>query len=212
MTNQIAGRQVLLVGQLFLFSLLACVPAQTPRSVDADALKDVALSVPEPADLRDTPGIGCGIVVNDLSLRAHKQLVVSFSNAGAAVNNSDRGPWVLKLALREATMGPENVGPRRTDHPFRQGGPDAPDINTPQASLFNGGNDHAQVVFDATLVRDGEVIWRDTVSGNAQTAPCIQAYDKVREAMGEAVEKIRDQVIKEVRTRSAIVTPAPEPK
>ena len=204
MTTQFAGRQGLLVGQLFLFALLACVPAQSPRTVEADALKDVALSIPEPADARDTPGIGCGIVVNDLSLRAHKQLVVSFSNAGANVNNADRGPWVLKLALREASMGPENVSPRRTDHPFRPGGPDIPDVNTPQASLFNGGNDHAQVVFDATLVRDGEVVWRDTISGSARTAPCIQAYDKVREAMGEAVERIRDQVILVVRTRSPL--------
>jgi hypothetical protein len=204
MTIQFAGRQGLLVGQLFFFALLACVPAQTPHTVDAEALKDVALSVPEPADLRDTPGIGCGIVVSDLSLRAHKQLVVSFSNAGAKVDNADRGPWVLKLALREASMGPENVGPRRTDHPFRQGGPDMPDVNTPQASLFNGGNDHAQVVFDATLVRDGDVVWRDTISGSARTAPCIQAYDKVREAMGEAVERIRDQVIVVVRSRSPV--------
>ena len=204
MTIQFAGRQGPLVGQLFLFALLGCVPAQTPRTVDPDSLKDIALSVPEPADLRDTPGIGCGIVVNDLSLRAHKQLVVSFSNAGARVDNAERGPWVLKLALREAIMGPENAAPRRTDHPFRQGGPDMPDVNTPQASFLNGGNDRALVVFDATLVRDGDVIWRDTISGNARSGPCIQAYDKVREAMGEAVERIRDQVIREVRTRRPI--------
>lgn len=210
MTNSFAGRRGFPVGQLFFCPLsacvllLACVPAQTPRSVETDALKDVPLGIPEPADARDTPGIGCGMVIEDMSQRAHKLLVVSFSNTGAKVDNSDRGPWVLKLALREATMGPENVSPRRTDHPFRQGGPDIPDVNTPQASLFNGGNDHAQVVFDATLVQEGQVVWRDTISGSARTAPCVQAYDKVREAMGDAVEKIRDQVIVVVRAHGPL--------
>jgi hypothetical protein len=211
MTNSFAGRRGFFVGQLFFCLLAACVPARTPRTVEADSLKDVALGIPEPADARDTPGIGCGMIIQDMSLRAHKLLVTSFSNAGAKVDNSDRGPWVLKLALREATMGPENVSPRRTDHPFRPGGPDIPDVNTPQASLFNGGNDRAQVVFDATLVQDGQVVWRDTVSGSARTAPCVQAYDKVREAMGEAVEKVRDQVIAVVHTRGQLPSPA-EPK
>lgn len=202
-TNQ-AGRVA--AGQLFLLlaSLLAaaCVPAQTPHSVDPQALQGITLGVPEPADARDTPGIGCGQIVQDLSQRAHKQAIVAFSNAGATVTNSDGGPWVLKLALREASMGLENVAHRRTDSPVRQGPPDAPDVNAPQSSLINGGNDHAQVVIDATLVREGEVVWRDTISGNARTAPCIQAYDKVREAMGEAIDVIRDRVIEAVRART----------
>jgi hypothetical protein len=202
MKNQIAGRrELLLAGQLF-FLLLACVPARTPRTVDPQSLQGITLGVPEPADARDTPGIGCGQVVQDLSQRAHKRVVLAFSNAGAEVNNSDRGPWVLKLALREASMGLENVAHRRTDSPVRQGPPDAPDINAPQSSLINGGNDHAQVVIDATLVREGEVIWRDTISGNARSAPCIQAYDKVREAMGEAIDEIRDRVIENIKART----------
>jgi hypothetical protein len=198
MKNGFAGRRELLAGQLFLL-LLACVPARTPRTVDPQSLQGIKLGVPEPADARDTPGIGCGQVVQDLSQRAHKQVVLAFSNAGAEVSNSDRGPWVLKLALREASMGPENVAHRRTDSPVRQGPPDAPDVNAPQSSLINGGNDHAQVVIDATLVREGDVIWRDTISGSAHSAPCIQAYDKVREAMGEAIDEIRDRVIENIK-------------
>jgi hypothetical protein len=184
---------------LFAPLLLACVPPQPPRPVDPMALTGVRLGVPVPTDARDTPGIGCGVVVQDLSLRAHKQAVNAFSDAGADVTNSDRAPWVLNLALREAGMGLENNLPRRTDPPVRQGGPDAPPIEAPQASLFNGGNDNAEVVVDATLVRGVEVVWRETVSGHAKSAPCVQAYDKVREAMQDAIEQIRTSVVARIR-------------
>jgi hypothetical protein len=196
MARSLAGR-LFAAGQLCLCA--ACVPAQTPRTVDSHALSGITLGVPEPADARDTPGIGCGIIVQDLSLRAYRLAVVEFSNAGATVSNDERGPWVLKLAIREATMGAENVPPRRTDPPVRQGQPDMPPVGSPQASLINGGNDNADFTFDATLAHDGRVIWRDTVSGHAKSAPCVQAYDKVREAMREAVDRIREEVIRLVR-------------
>jgi hypothetical protein len=201
MMNRFAGRRGLLAGQLFLL-LLACVPSKAPRTVDPQALAGVTMGVPEPADARDTPGIGCGMIVQDLTTRAHKQIVVAFSNAGATVNNADRGPWVLKLAIREAGMGLENARWRRTDAPVRQGEPDMPPVDSAQASIINGGNDNAEVVIDATLTREGEVVWRDTVSGHAKSAPCVQAYDKVREAMGDAIESIRAEVIEVVRIRS----------
>jgi hypothetical protein len=198
MRNLCAGRRRLLVAGRLFFILAACVPARKPRSVDPQALAGVALGVPEPADVRDTPGIGCGQIVPDLSTRAHKQVVVAFSNAGATVSNADHGPWVLNLAVREAGMGLENAPSRRTDRPARQGRPDMPNIDA-QPSLINGGNDNAQVVIEATLVRDGQVLWRDTVTGHAKSAPCVQAYDKVREAMRDAIENIREQVIVVVR-------------
>jgi hypothetical protein len=201
-----AGR--LATGQLFLLlasvCAAACVPARTPRTVEAHALQGIDLGVPEPADARDTPGIGCGQIVQDLSARAHRQVVIAFSNAGANVSNSDGGPWVLKLALREAGMGLENASPRRSDGPIRQGPADAPDINTPQPSLFNSGNGHAQVVIDATLVQDGTVVWRETVTGDARSGPCIEAYDKVREALGEAIDEVRDRVIVAVKRHSRL--------
>jgi hypothetical protein len=190
-----AGRRVLLAGQLFCLSA-ACVPAQTPRTVDSHALSGITLGVPEPADARSTPGIGCGIIVQDLSLRAYRLAVVEFANAGATVSNDERAPWVLKLAIREATMGAENVSPRRTDPPVRQGQPDMPPIGSPQASLINGGNDNADFTFDATLAHEGQVVWRDTISGHAKSAPCVQAYDKVREAMREAIDSIREEVVR----------------
>ncbi|MCA1825323.1 MAG: hypothetical protein ABR567_06870 [Myxococcales bacterium] len=155
--------------------------------------------MPEPADARPTPGIGCGQVSQDLALRAHKALVSAFTDAGANVTNSSTGPLVLTVAVREATMGPENERPRRTDKPVVQGQPDAPPLDQPQQSWFNSGQGNVQVVLDATLSRDGAVVWRDTVSGHAQSAPCVQAVDKVREALSDAVDALRARVIPLVR-------------
>ena len=151
--------------------------------------------MPEPADARPTPGIGCGQVVQDLALRAHKALVASFSDAGARVTNASSGPLVLVVALRDATMGPENERPRRTDKPVVQGQPDAPPIDQPQQSWFNSGQGNVQVVIDATLNRNGSIVWRDTVTGRAKSAPCVQAVDKVREALADAVDTLRSRVM-----------------
>src|SRR5438105_12736525 len=104
-----------LVPVLALFA--ACTPAQVHSRPDPQALRGVRLGLPVPADARPTPGIGCGQLSQDLSLRAHKDLVLAFSDAGASASNSDREHWVLTVALREATMGEENTRARRTDRP-----------------------------------------------------------------------------------------------
>ncbi len=175
--------------------LLACaVPAAQRRPVDPQALGGVTLGIPAPADARPSPGIGCGQVSQDLPLRAHKLLVAAFADAGAHATNASTGRWVLTVALREATMGPENERPRRTDRPARQGEADAPPIEQPQQSWFNSGMGNVLVVLDATLTHDGAVAWRDTITGHAQSAPCVQAIDKVREALGDAVDELRARV------------------
>jgi hypothetical protein len=174
--------------------LAACTPAKTRRTVNPELLRGVKLGVPVPADARPTPGIGCGQISQDLQRQAHKALVAAFVDAGADVTNSDRAPWVLNVALREATMGEENTRVRRTDRPVQQGGPDAPPIDQPQASLFNSGNGNAVVVLDATLARTGSIAWTGTVTGHAQSAPCVQASDKVREALFDAADELRDRV------------------
>jgi len=163
--------------------------------VDPQALRGVTLGVPVPADARPSPGIGCGQLSQDLSLRAHRLLIAAFSDAGATATNASTGRWVLTVALREATMGPENERPRRTDRPVEQGPADAPPIGQPQQSWFNSGEGNVSVVLDATLARDGAVVWRDTINGHAQSAPCLQAIDKVREALGDAVDTLRARVI-----------------
>src|SRR5256714_12857985 len=109
-----------------LMLLAACTPARTRRAADPEALRGVKLGLPAPADARPTPGIGCGQISQDLPLRAHKALVAAFGDAGANATNDDRAPWTLTVALREATLGEENLRPRRTDKPVQQGGPDAP--------------------------------------------------------------------------------------
>jgi hypothetical protein len=183
----------------FLALLAACTPAQVHSRPDPHALRGVVLGLPVPADARPTPGIGCGQLSQDLPLRAHKMLVAAFSDAGASVSNSDREPWVLTVALREATMGEENTRARRTDRPpaspVQPTGPDAPPLDQPQASFVNSGNATAVVVLDATLARGGTVTWTGTIDGHAQSAPCVQAIDKVREALLDAVDRLRDQVI-----------------
>jgi len=179
--------------------LAACTPAQVHSRPDPRSLRGVTLGLPVPADARPTPGIGCGQLSQDLPLRAHKALVAAFSDAGASVSNSDREPWVLTVALREATMGEENVRARRTDRPpaspVQPTGPDAPPLDQPQASIVNSGNATAVVVLDATLARGGTVTWTGTVAGHARSAPCVQAIDKVREALLDAIDQLRDRVI-----------------
>src|SRR5207237_6711996 len=120
-----------------LMLLAACTPARTRRAVDPQTLRGVKLGVPVPADARPTPGIGCGQISQDLPQRAYKALVASFSDAGAETSNSDRAPWVLTVALREATLGEENTRPRRTDRPpaspVQPVGTDARPLEQPEA-------------------------------------------------------------------------------
>src|SRR5436305_561283 len=96
------------VGAVLLLAA-ACAPARPRRSVDSQALHGVTLGLPRPADARDSPGIGCGQLSQDLPLRAQKALVAGFADAGASPTNSDRERWTLTVALREATMGEENL-------------------------------------------------------------------------------------------------------
>ena len=185
--------------------LAACTPAEVRRAPDPQALRGLTLGLPVPADARSTPGIGCGQISGDLPLRAHKALISAFGDAGAQASNSDREHWVLTVALREATMGEENLRARRTDRPVaspaQPTGPDAPPIEQPQASMVNSGNGNAVVVLDGTLTHDGTVTWTGTVTGHAHSAPCVQAIDKVREALLEAVDDLRDRTLPILRHR-----------
>jgi hypothetical protein len=181
---------------LLLLALLCCVPGRAQRPVNPRALQGVTLGLPPPADLRRTPGIGCGQVSQDLALRAHKALVSAFSDAGATATLSEKAPWTLTVTLREAGMGLENAGARRSDKPVQEMPEDAPSLNEPRASLFNSGNSNAAVVLDAALSRGGALVWRETVTGHARSAPCLEAIDKVREALADAIEEVRDHVIR----------------
>ena len=182
---------------LWLLALLGCVPGAAQRPVNPRALQGMTLGLPPPTDLRQTPGIGCGQLSRDLAPRAHKALVSSFSEAGATATLDEHAPWTLTVTLREAAMGLENVGGlRRSDRPVEDMPEDAPSLNEPRASLFNSGNGNAAVVLDAALSRGGTVVWRGTVTGHARSAPCVEAIDKVREALADAIGELRDRVIR----------------
>jgi hypothetical protein len=181
---------------LWLLALLGCVPGAAQRPINPRALQGMTLGLPPPTDLRQTPGIGCGQISRDLALRAHRALVSSFSEAGATATLEEHAPWTLTVTLREAAMGLENVGLRRSDRPVEDMPEDAPSLNEPRASLFNSGNGNAAVVLDAMLSRGGKVVWRGTVTGHARSAPCVEAIDKVREALADAIAELRDRVIR----------------
>src|SRR5437764_15172679 len=184
---------------IFLLLIAACTSAHARRAANPRARGGVKLGVPIPADARPTPGIGCGQGSQDLPQRAYKALVASFSDAGAQTSNSDRAPWVLTVALREATLGEENTHARRTDRPpaspVQPVGPDAPPLDQPQASVVNSGNGNAVVVLDATLSRSGSTVWTGTITGHAQSATCVQAIDNVRAALFDAIDELRDRVL-----------------
>src|SRR5712692_11024391 len=184
---------------LLLLGLVCCAPGRAQRPVNPRALEGVTLGLMPPTDLRQTPGIGCGQISRDLALRAHKALIAAFSDAGATATNSDRAPWTLAIVLREAGMGLENAGTRRSDKPVQDMPEDAPSLNEPRASLFNSGNENAAVVLDATLSRGRALVWRGTVTGHARSAPCVEAIDKVREALADAIDELREHVIARIR-------------
>ena len=187
----------LVMKKIALFLLCAaCASPRPHREVRPDALKGVSILMPAPIDERPSPGVGCGFVAQDLALRANKALVQAFSDAGATLVARGTADYGLNVTLRDAVMGAENEGRRRTDRPISNPQPDAPPLEEPQASLFNSGNDRTQVVLEATLSKAGRVIWAGSVTGSARSAPCMQTMEKVREALQDAVETLRSNTIR----------------
>jgi hypothetical protein len=103
-------------------------------------------------------------------------------------------------------VGEENTREHRGDRApansgiQQSGGPDFPPLDQ-QPSLFNSGNGSAVVVLDASLSQEGTTVWTASVTGHAQSAPCVQAIDKVREALDDAVDELRDRVLPLLRSR-----------
>lgn len=183
---------------LLLLLCAACAGPRARREARPDALKGVSILLPAPVDQRPSPGVGCGFVAQDLALRANKALVQALSDAGSALVARGRADYTLDVTLRDAVMGAENEGRRRSDRPTQDPNPDLPPLQS-QPSLFNSGNDRAQVVLEATLSQDGHVLWAGTVTGSARSAPCVQTMEKVREALQDAVETLRDNLIRTLR-------------
>lgn len=179
--------------------LLACAACAAPRArptVAPDALRGMSILVPAATDARRSEGVGCGFVAQDLALRTNKLVVQSLGEAGATLAARPPADYTLTVTLRDAAMGAENEGRRRSDRPVEAGEPDAPSLGQPQVSAFNQGNDKATVVLDATLTQAGKTLWMGTVTGTAQSAPCMQTMGKVREALQDAVDQLRTRLIR----------------
>lgn len=123
----------------------------------------------------------------------------AFSDAGARL--SATAEWTLTVALATATVGAEYQGsPNQSARPAGEPQPDAPDlILTNRGSLFNGDNGRATVALEGTLTRAGRLVWTGNVSGYAESVPCQQVHQKVREALDDAVYNLRAQVIEQIR-------------
>lgn len=194
-----------LLSGLLLFScplLFACASPRAARKVSPSALKGVTLAVPPPADLRFSPGAGCGQIAPDVPLQAEKALVDAFSKAGAALTVTGSAPWTLTVAIITATVGAvyeknSNASARPTTEPEPRPG-EPGEILAGRGSLFNGDNGRATVTLEATLVHGGTIAWRGTVNGHADSVPCQDVRPKINEALVDAVEALRAEVIAHV--------------
>lgn len=184
---------------LWLCLLCACATTQPPRPpVDPAALRGVTLSLPPPTDLRRSTGSGCGQVSSDVPLQTERSLVRAFSDAGARL--SATAEWTLTVTLATATVGAEYQGsPNQSARPAGEPQPDLPDLLSNRGSLFNGDNGRATVSLEGTLTRAGRLVWSGNVSGHADSVPCQQVHQKVREALDDAVFELRAQVIEQIR-------------
>ena len=188
-------------GPCCLLLLVACAtPPRAGRRVSPTALQGVRLALPPPVDLRRSPGAGCGQVAPDVPLQAEKALVEAFGKTGADLTVSGAAPWTLTVSIVTATVGAEYVGtPNASARPPEGRKPDAPELSTSGlSSLFTTDNGHATVTLEATLARGGTVAWRGTANGHADSVPCQDVRLKVREALVDAVEELRDAVIAQV--------------
>ncbi len=182
-----------------LLVLAACAAARPVREVSPTALRGVTLGLPPTAGLSASTPDGCGQQVSDLSLQTGKLLVESFSAAGAQPSLSSRAPWTLNVTITDAGMGADY---RRSKFTPTQWQGEEPGVNQiPPAGTeggLNGAMGRATVALDATLLREGQLIWRGTVSGHADSVPCGAVRQKLHEALVDAVSALREQVIRQV--------------
>ena len=117
-------------------------------------------------------------------------MVASLGEAGLSF--AQQAPWVLTLSVTFAGTGDEYVGTQRA--PPRFGGAGAGLGFQERSGGVNAGWDDTSLALDATLEREGRLVWQGTVTGHAQSAPCVQTMEKVREALVDAADELRDRV------------------
>lgn len=175
----------------------ACASSSPPAPpVSRTALEGVTLAIPTPEDTRPSTSAGCGQFVPDLPLRVEKALVASLGDAGARF--AAGAPWRLIVAITFAGAGAEYAGSSRTPAAGQSPGlpPDMPPVLSERRGGVNAGWTDTSVALDATLEREGGLVWHGTVTGHARSAPCVDAPGKLDEALRSAVIQLRSEVVR----------------
>jgi hypothetical protein len=174
--------------------LAACASAPQPAKVSPTALRGVTLSLPTPQDARRSDSIGCGQFAPQLPQTVSRAVVASLAEAGLTF--AQQAPWVLALSVTFAGTGDEYVGVQRGPPQFG---------NTPAGLAFeersggvNAGWDDTSLALDATLEREGKLVWHGTVTGHAKSAPCVAHREKLEEATQDAVGRLRVELIRSI--------------
>jgi hypothetical protein len=165
-----------------------------PQAISHTALKGVTLSVPTPQDARRSDSIGCGQFAPQLPQAVARAVIASLGETGASF--AQQAPWVLTLSVTFAGTGDEYVGAPRGPPQFG---------STPAGLGFeersggvNAGWDDTSLALDATLERNGRLVWHGTVTGHARSVPCVAHREKLDEATQDAVGRLRGEVLRRI--------------
>ncbi len=63
---------------------------------------------------------------------------------------------------------------------------------------MNAGWDDTSLALDATLEREGRLVWHGTVTGHARSVPCVAHREKLDEATQDAIERLRVELIRRI--------------
>jgi hypothetical protein len=155
----------------------------------------VTLEVAPPQDARKSDSIGCGQFAAQLPQAVARAVVSSLGETGAAF--AQQAPWVLTLSITFAGTGDEYVGAPRSAPQFGQfAGAPAGLAFEERSGGTNAGWDDTSLALDATLERAGKLVWHGTITGHARSVPCVAHREKLDEATGDAVQRLRDEVIR----------------
>jgi hypothetical protein len=69
-----------------------------------------------------------------------------------------------------------------------------------QRGGVNAGWTDTRVALDATLRRQGAVVWEGTVTGRVRSAPCVDPRGHLDEAMRSAVSQLRTELIRRIKS------------
>jgi hypothetical protein len=172
----------------------ACVSTPQPTPVSRTALQGVTLSLPTPQDARRSESIGCGQFAPQLPQAVTRAVVASLGEAGLTF--AQQAPWVLTLSVTFAGTGDEYVGAQRS--PVQFGNAGAGPAFEERSGGVNAGWDDTSLALDATLERQGKLVWHGTITGHAKSVPCVAHREKLDEATQDAAGRLRAELIRQI--------------